>query len=63
MLKTMLVGSAFVVPMVASFSMDGRLTTLPPKIHRGITLKRVSALNCRTTQILPSPCMHHHRSA
>jgi hypothetical protein len=27
MLKAMMVGSAFVVPMVASFSMDGRLTT------------------------------------
>ena len=27
MLKGMMVGSAFVVPMVASFSMDGRLTT------------------------------------
>ena len=27
MLKAMMVGSAFVAPMVASFSMDGRLTT------------------------------------
>ena len=27
MLKAMIAGSAFVVPMVASFSMDGRLTT------------------------------------